>query len=145
MKYDSILYLDNDLDEIYESDRMNGVEAPNANIRAISGSNALRDDPSMYNSFTFGRIVRSSLEGMGAGWSTEVSDFKKWVVVTVKYYNYETSRSASKTFLIVFKHKGDGTILSTHNRYRTINGVNQALSYIKSTCHTIQNSTQNKI
>lgn len=143
MKYDSILYLDNNL--ILEEDRMNGITSPNASMKPFNGSNALTDDPKMYNTFTFGRVVRSAIANMGPSWSVEVSDFKKWVVVNVKYYNFETCRSSSKTFLIVFKHKGDGIVLSTHNRYRTISGVDQAISYIKMACNQLQNSTQNRI
>ena len=143
MKYDSILYLDNDL--INESERITGSLPTDATMKPIWGSNAMTDDPKMYNAFTFGRIVRSAINNMGPSWSAEVSDFKKWVVVTVKYYNHETNRSASKTFLIVFKHKGDGIVLSTHNRYRTISGVDQAVTYIKSACNILQSSTQNRI
>lgn len=143
MKYDSILYVE---EPIFEADnRMAGTTPTNATMQAIKGSNAFTDDPKMHNAFTFGRIVRSAVSNMGIGWSAEVSDFKKWVVVNVKYFNHDTLRGASKTFLIVFKHKGDGIILSTHNRYRTISGVDQAVSYIKAVCGQIQNSTQNRI
>lgn len=145
-KYDAILYYDDSLECINEVHRMNGDEAPNASMQSLYyGKNANTDDPKMYNAFSFGRVVRNAINNMGAGWSAEVSDFRKWVVVSVKYYNYETSRSAGKTFLIVFKHKGDGIILSTHNRYRTISGVDQAVSYIKSSCSALQTSTQNRI
>ena len=83
---------------------------------------------------------------MGPGYSAEVSDFKKWVVVRATYHNFETSRSATKTFLIVFQaDNGDGIVLSTHNRYRTISGVDQASSYIRSACSTLKNSTQSKL
>lgn len=142
-KYDSILYVDT---PILEGDeRMTGTLPTNAIPQPVIGTNINYDDPSMYNAFNFGRIVRNAISNMGTGWSAEVSDFKKWVVVNVKYHNYETSRSASKTFLIVFKIKGNGMVFSTHNRYRTISGVDQAVSYIKSSCNTLRNSTQNRI
>ena len=142
-KYDSILYIDT---PILEGDeRMTGTLSTDATFHPLIGKNNNYDDPSMYNSFSFGRIVRNAISNMGQGWSAEVSDFKKWVVVNVKYHNYETSRAASKTFLIVFKMKGDGMILSTHNRYRTISGVDQAVSYINSSCITLRNCTQNRI
>lgn len=144
-KYDAILYLDDSLESINEVERMTGKSSPNASWQGTYAGSAATDDPKMYNAFSFGRIVRSAIAGMGNGWSAEVSDFKKWVVVNVKYYNYDTSRSAGKTFLIVFKHKGDGIIMSTHNRYRTIAGVDQAVSYIKSSCSALENSTQNRI
>jgi hypothetical protein len=102
------------------------------------------DDPKLYNTFAFGRVIKRAIES-NQGYYAEVSDFRKWVVVRVTYQNYENSRSATKTFLIVFKHDGDGVILSTHNRYRTISGAEQAVSYIRSACTQLQNSTQNKI
>ena len=142
MKYDSILYIE---EPILENERMSGSGALDASYRRMSGHPYNMDDPKMYNAFTFGRIVRNAINALGSGWSSEVSDFKKWVVVRVNYHNYETSRSASKTFLIVFQHKGDGIVLSTHNRYRTISGADQAVSYIRSACSQLQNSTQNKI
>lgn len=144
-KYDAILYLDDSLESIVESERMTGTSGSNASWQGDYARSAVTDDPKMHDAFTFGRIVRNAIGGMGQGWSAEVSDFRKWVVVNVKYYNYDTSRAASKTFLIVFKHKGDGLIMSTHNRYRTIAGVDQAISYIKSSCSSLQNSTQNRI
>lgn len=144
-KYDAILYLDDSLNSINETDRMTGKDAPNASWQGSYAGSAATDDPKMHNAFTFGRIVRNAISGMGPGWSSEVADFKKWVVVNVKYYNYETSRSAGKIFLIIFKHKGDGIIMSTHNRYRSIAGVDQAVSYIKSSCTSLQNCTQNRI
>jgi hypothetical protein len=143
MKYDSILYVDDS--NIFENDRMRGDSTWAADVKGMSNYPINIDDPKMYNSFTFGRMVRNAISNMGNGWTSEVTDFKKWVVVRITYYNYETSRSSTKTFLIVFKHKGDGIIMSTHNRYRTIAGVDQAVSYIKSSCSALENSTQNRI
>lgn len=143
MKYDSILYIENE--PILENDRIANNGNWDAHYRSPSEYPINMDDPKMYNAFTFGKIVRNAINGLGSGWSSEVSDFKKWVVVRVNYHNYETSRSATKTFLIVFQHKGDGIVLSTHNRYRTISGVDQAISYIRLACSHLQNSTQTKI
>ena len=82
---------------------------------------------------------------MNNGFSAEVVDFKKWVTVRVTHSNHITGKSASKTFLIVFKQKGDGIVLSTHNKYRTISGVDQAASYIRQVCNSLTNETNNKI
>lgn len=143
MKYDSVLYLDNDY--ILENDRIAGGSGLDAAYHSIQpGAPYNWDDPKLYNNFTFGRIIKRAIEST-SGYFAEVSDFRKWVVVKVTYHNYENSRTASKTFLIVFKHKGDGMVMSTHNKYRTINGVDQAVSYIKSACNALQNSTQTKI
>lgn len=103
------------------------------------------DDPKLYSSFSFGNMVRQSLNSMGQGFSCQVTDFKKWVVVTVTHSNMVTGRSSSKTFLIVFTPDKDGIILTTANRYRTISGAEQACSYIRSACSALQNDTQSKM
>jgi hypothetical protein len=103
------------------------------------------DDPKMYNAFTFGNAIRQALNNMGNGFSAEVTDFKKWVVVKANHHNSITGKTSSKTFLIVFQKKGDGMVLSTHNRYRSISGADQAISYIKSVINSLQNDTQNRI
>jgi hypothetical protein len=82
---------------------------------------------------------------MGQGYSCQVVDFKKWVVVTVTHSNHVTGKSASKTFLVVFNPNKDGIVLTTHNRYRSISGVEQACSYIRSACTALQSETQNRI
>ena len=142
MKYDSILYVDT---PILESNRMPGSGTLDAGMHSMTpGVPVNWDDPKLYNTFSFGRVIKRAIES-NHGYYAEVSDFRKWVVVRVTYQNYETSRSATKTFLIVFKHDGDGIILSTHNRYRTISGAEQAVSYIRSACTQLQNSTQGKL
>lgn len=143
-KYDSILYVKN-IEQINEMERSVGRGNWDATTRSVTSYPFNVIDPKMYSSFNFGRIIRNAITSMGAGWSAEVSDFKKWVVLRVNYHNFETSRSASKTFLIVFEQNGDGMVFSTHNKYRTISGVDQASSYIKSACNSLKNSTQTKI
>ena len=60
------------------------------------------------------------------------------VVVDVTYHHHISGRSASKTFLVVFdggpkgNDPGGGMVLSTANKWRTISGYSQAVSYIKS-------------
>lgn len=142
MRYDSILYIENPVNEV---ERNAGHGNWSADYKSMSDYPFNMDDPKMYNAFTFGRIVKNAINNMGSGWSAEVSDFRKWVVVRATYHNYDTSRSATKTYLIVFQHKGDGIVMSTHNRYRTISGVDQAVSYIKSSLSQLQNSTQTRI
>ena len=105
----------------------------------------MADDPKLYNMFSFGNIVRQAIGNMGAEYSCQVTDFKKWVVVTVSHSNIITGKLSSKTFLIVFDLNKEGIVLSTHNRYRTISGVDQAISYIRSACQALQSDTQNRI
>lgn len=141
-KYDAILYIDSE--PILENDRRNARKGLDASPKYFAGSYDW-DDPTLYNQFSFGQSLQSQLNGLGQGFACKVTDFKKWVTVEISYHNIITGRSASKTFLIVFKHKGDGIVLSTHNRYRTISGADQAVSYIRNVAGTIKDSTSSKI
>lgn len=143
-KYDAVLCIDQSLSESYSGDertltsRIPGVTKGFTQYMDT-------DDPKLYNSFSFGNIVMQSLNNMGNGFSAKVTDFKKWVVVEVFHHNMITGKTSSKTFLIVFKHKGDGMIMTTHNKYRTVSGVGQAISYIKAATNSLQSDTQNRI
>lgn len=109
------------------------------------------DDPALYASNAFGKMMQTELTGWRQGYSAKVSDFGKWVVVDVTHHNNVTGRSASKTFLVVFgsdfkgADKHAGIVLSTANKYRTISGYGQAVNYIKSASSTLENSTTSKI
>lgn len=142
-KYDAILVLQPAINEAATDIRMHNKK-PNSRYGHFDGTTDA-DDPRMYNSFTFGNAVRQYFSNMGNGYACQVTDFKKWVVVTVSYSNHITGKISSKTFLIVFQPDGDGIVLSTHNRYRTISGVDQACSYIRSACSALQSETQNRI
>ena len=98
----------------------------------------------MYSAFSFGRLVQNSLNSIGDGFSAETTDFGKWVVVKVNHHNIITGRSASKTFLVVFQQKGDGIVLSTNNKWRTISGAEQAITYIRSASQSLKNSTSQR-
>lgn len=109
------------------------------------------DDPKLYAANAFGRMMLNELNGWKAGYSAKVSDFGKWVVVEVTYHNHISGRSSSKTFLVVFdggpkgKDPAGGMILTTANKYRTISGYNQAVSYIKSASTALESSADQKI
>lgn len=142
-KYDAILVLDQTINEGYD-DR---IYSKGGYVSGPKGFTQYpdADDPKLYNAYSFGNMVRQSLGNIGQGFSCNVIDFKKWVIVTITHSNHITGRTSSKTFLIVFKSNKDGIVLSTHNRYRTISGVEQACSYIRSACSALQNDTQSKI
>lgn len=142
MKWDAILYVDTPVNEADE--RIVGTKGIDATIRYKRGSIDW-DDPKLWGPSSFGNVLRTGLSSMGSNYSCEVTDFGKWVSVRVSCHDHISGRSASKTFLIVFKQRGDGIVLSTHNRYRTISGVDQAISYIRSTCNSLQNNIQTKI
>lgn len=141
-KYDAILCVDQMLNE--DDERMITRKHPVGYNKGFSQYVDV-DDPTLYNTFSFGNSVKQSLNNMGNGFSAKVTDFKKWVVVEVSYHNVITGKSASKTFLIVFKNKGDGMVMSTHNKYRSISGVEQAISYMRSAASMLQNDTQNRL
>lgn len=109
------------------------------------------DDPRLYASNAFGKMMLNELNGWKNGYSAKVSDFGKWVVVEVTYHDHVTGRSASKTYLVVFDggpkgtDKGGGMILSTANKWRTISGYSQAVSYIKSASTALESATTQKI
>jgi hypothetical protein len=142
-KYDAILCVDPMINEADE--RVMARKSPNASFKSMSNRPYDVDDPRLYNQFSFGNTLKNSLSNMGNGYSAHITDFKKWVVVEVSHHNTITGLSASKTFLIVFKEKGDGMVLSTHNKYRSISGADQAISYIKASCNSLQNYTQNRL
>lgn len=109
------------------------------------------DDPKLYANNGFGRMIQNELNSWKNGYSSQVSDFGKWVVVKVTYHHHVTGRSASKTFLVVFDggpngtDKAGGMVLSTANKWRTISGYSQAVSYIKSASTALESSTSQKI
>lgn len=144
VKYDAILYItpDNMISESSDK-RMHSRKIPSQTQGFSQYWDA--DDPKLYNAFTFGNAVSQYFNNMSGGYFCKVTDFKKWVVVEISKHDTITGKTSSKTFLIVFQEKGDGIVLSTHNRYRSISGVDQAISYIKSACSTLSSDTQNRV
>jgi hypothetical protein len=144
MEYDYILCVNN---QINEDRRSTGSSKGGTYSRSPQWMNNSYDwdDPKLYASFSFGNAIQSQLNSIGAGFSAQVSDFGKWVVVTVTHSDIITGRSASKTFLVVFKPDGDGIILNSHNRYRTISGYSEAINYIRSVSSNLRSATQTKM
>ena len=109
------------------------------------------DDPRLFANNAFGKSIQGALNSWKNGYSAKVSDFGKWVVVEVTYHHHVTGRSASKTFLVVFDggpkgtDKAGGMILSTANKWRTISGYDQAVSYIKAASGALESATSQKI
>lgn len=109
------------------------------------------DDPKLFANNAFGRVIQSSLNSWRPEYSCQVTDFGKWVTVDVTYHNHVTGRSGSKTFLIVFDGGPKGTdpsagmVLSTANKWRTISGTEQAVSYIKAASAALENGTSQKL
>lgn len=150
-KFDTILIcnIDDIISEAHGDDRIHTHDIPRADKGIVPY--LWYDDPKLYASNAFGRMMLSDLNNWRDGYSAKVSDFGKWVVVEVTHHNYITGRSASKTFLVVFNggpkgtDKGGGMVLSTANKYRTISGYSQATSYIKSASGALESATSQKI
>lgn len=142
-KYDAVLYIDSSINE--NDERLYNKGKVLGSPQAFKGNMAnYNDDPKLYSLFSFGNDIRRAFSSE-PGYYCQVTDFKKWVVVTVSYSDTITGKLSSKTFLIVFNPDKDGIILSTHNRYRSISGVGQAITYIKSACQSLKSDTQNRI
>ena len=149
-KYDAVLvcYLDN-INEDFGDDR----SYTGAGYGKDTGKTPYiwYDNPKLYASNAFGKMMQSELGSWKPGFSTKVTDFGKWVIVEVTYHHHVTGRSASKTFLVVFDggpkgtDKAGGMVLSTANKWRTISGYSQAVSYIKSASSALESGTATKL
>ena len=102
------------------------------------------DDPKLYTATNFGRQLQTMLSNSNNFWA-EVSDFGRYVVVTAGYHNTVSGRSATKHFVIAFDPDGVGTVFTSATKWRSISGVSQAASYIKSACNPLESSASNKI
>lgn len=142
---DTVLYVTESINEGNYDDRYNGTELPDARIKWSKGGSYNYDDPRLYANNAFGKSLQYELGNMGNGFSAEVTDFGKWVTVRVTHCDFVTGRSSSKTFLIVFSNKSKGIVLSTANKWRSIDGYAQAASYIRSASYALKSSTQTKI
>lgn len=150
-KYDAVLICN--LDECINEDYGDPRSFTGAGYGKVTGKTPYLwyDDPRLYAQNAFGKLMQADLSSWKQGYSAKVTDFGKWVVVEVTYHHHVTGRSASKTFLVVFDggpkgtDKGGGMVLSTANKWRTISGYSQAVSYIKSASGSLEGSTSQKI
>lgn len=151
IKYDAILVcnVDDFINETFGDDRSYSTTGPGKNAGKVPY--LWYDDPRLYASNAFGKLLLNDLNNWRQGYSAKVTDFGKWIVVEVTCHNHVSGRSASKTFLVVFDggpkgtDKGGGIVLSTANKWRTISGYSQASSYIKSASGALEAATTQKI
>ena len=114
-KFDAILYVTPDENDVFEADSR--LMTTKQNSASPAGPNGYRIDPALWGSNTFGSSLQSSIGNLGTGWWCEVTDFKKYIVVTVGYHNIITGRTAHKVFLIVFEDKGNGIVAAGYQIY----------------------------
>lgn len=150
-KYDTVLIcnIDEMLNEAYGDERSYTGAGYGGNVGKVPYM--WYDDPKLYANNAFGKMMLADLNSWKSGYSAKVSDFGKWVVIEVTYHHHVTGRSASKTFLVVFDggpkgtDKGGGMVLTTANKWRTISGYSQAVSYIKSASGALESATSQKL
>ena len=134
-----------------QSENLNeGADRRSVNTKMVNGldrgPNGIvnYDDPRLYTATNFGRQLQTMLSNSNNFWA-EVSDFGRYVVVTAGYHNTVSGRSATKHFVIAFDPDGVGTVFTSATKWRSISGVSQAASYIKSACNPLESSASNKI
>lgn len=150
-KYDAVLVCK--INDFINEDYGDSRAYTGAGIGKLAGKDQYLwyDDPKLYASNAFGRMMLNDLNNWRKGYSAKVTDFGKWVVVDVTYHNVITGRSASKTFLVVFDGGPKGTdpaggmVLSTANKWRTVSGYAQASSYIKAASGALESATTQKL
>lgn len=142
--FDAILYFDNINEGV--DDRNYATSPRSGSPKPIKGQYANYIDPKLYASWSYGRQIRNEISQMGTGFSAEVSDFGQEVVVKVSFNDTVTGRTSSKTFLIIFTDlKGQAYIKTHSNKWRSVSGIGQATSYIKSVCSQLMSSAQQKL
>lgn len=141
-KFDYILVVDNSLNEDQTDKRTYNKNLPSVDYNPQGSYIGIRDLKLM-QSWSFGKMIQRDLNSMGSGFSCRVFDVGGEVAVTVTHTDVVTGKSASKSFIIVFDSKnGDGIIKSSSTRWRSISGIGQAESYIKSVANGLSSFTQ---
>lgn len=148
-QFDTILYFDGSEQDIFEG----GVDPRNYNSKLpvgsdkpIKGQYVNYIDPKLYANWSFGNQLKRDVQSLGNNYSCEVSDFGQEIVIRVTHNDVVSGRTASKTFLIIFTNtKGEAYIKSHSNKWRSVSGLGQAASYIKSICSNLTSATQQKM
>lgn len=139
--YDYILFVDDTLNEGITDPRNYTKRVPSIDINPQGQYVGVRD-PKLMASWAFGRTLQRDLNSLGSGFSCQVLDCGGEVAVTITHCTPDTGRSASKSFIIVFDSKsGDGIIKSSSTRWRSISGIGQAESYIRSVANSLASYT----
>lgn len=131
---EAVLYFDpKQVNEVYDPRNVGKNKSYSA---APTGPGGRFDwkDWKVWNSTSFGNRLQGMLGNLGRGYAAEVSDMGQFVAVRVSYHHPPTGKGVSKTYIIVFEHpdKGDGRVFASSNKWRTISGLDQAVSYISS-------------
>ena len=97
---------------------------------------------------TLGGYFRTGLANIGAGFSTQVSDFGIAVVVNITYSNTVTGRTAGQNFVVIFdtyNKRLPYRAYSSTSRFRDCSSYDQAISYIRSKASALPGATSSAI
>lgn len=143
MEFDTVLVLEQPILEKKDS-RLKSLRIGTATITDTPDYRGQAWFMNPYDNFSLGSYVRSGLESLGRGYSTQVFDFGTDIVVYVEYFDIGTCKTAGAHFLIKILNKdGTGVVKSSSNRYRTISSIGEAVSYISSRGRGLSSYTNN--
>ena len=151
--------------EILYIDEVNEARAKSKNTKAggsLETSNlyfspSATNDPTPFNRLTaagpgtrgtMGGYVRSALGTLGAGYGVQVADFGEVCTINVTYSNAQTGRVTGQNFAIIFRgpnSKYAYTVYSTAAKWRNCNGVDQAISFIRSKTGVMAGTTTSSL
>ncbi len=139
---EAVLYISQPINEIFDP-RTVGKKRPSAALTGPDGGFTSRTDWRAWSSAGFGQRLQSSLSSLGKGYSAEVTDLGQFVAVRVSYHNAVTGKGVNKTYVVVFDdiNKGDGRVMVTSQKWRTISSYDQAASYIISSIRNYSGQT----
>lgn len=143
MEAEAVLYFAQPVNEIYDPRTIGTKKArPSAALTGPGGKTS-QTDWRAWSSAGFGQRLQSSLSSLGKGYSAEVSDFGKYVAVRVSYHNTVTGKGVTKTYVVAFEdiNSGDGRVMVTSQKWRTISSYDQAASYIISSIRNYSGQT----
>lgn len=144
MIFDTILELDNNLVNEKKDPRLGDLKIGTKTISASPEFTGQAWFMNPYDNFSLGSYVRSGLESLGRGFSTQVFDFGSDIMIHIEYYDIGTCKTAGANFLIkILNKKGEGCVKSSSNRYRTITTIGEAISYISSRAKSLSSYTNN--
>lgn len=138
---DYVLIVENTINEAQTDIRNYNTGLPSVDINPVGRYIGVRD-PKLMVSWAFGKILQRELNNLGSNYTCQVFDCGGEVSVTVSCCEPSTGRTASKSFIIVFDSKnGNGTIKSSSTRWRSVSGISQVVTYIKSVASNLSSFT----
>ena len=148
-----ILYID----EVNEARAKNTKAGGSIEKNNLYFSPSATYDPTPFNRLTaagpgtrgtMGGYVRSALSNLGIGYGVQVADFGEVCTINVTYSNAQTGRTSGQNFAIIFRgpnSKSTYTAYTTSAKWRNCNGVDQAVSFIRSKINAMSGATTSSL